>query len=619
MPDSSLIVLILFLPIFTFFVCSVLSNNKKNVAVFVFNISVFLGLIFSILLYLNNTTNLPFVQSHSWFNVANYQFKLAYLIDNYSTKMLILVNLISLMVAIFSIEYMRGDKAINRYYGFIGLFLFAMEGVILSANLFQMYLFWELVGFSSYLLIGFWYTKPPAIEASKKAFLMNRIGDVCLMIGIFMLFNTLGNTNFVGINNNEIAEGKSTIIGLLIFGGCMAKSAQFPLHTWLPDAMEGPTPVSALIHAATMVAAGIYLSIRISPLFTSTALFTITVIGCISMIMAGIKAILQSDIKKMLAYSTISQLGLMMVAIGGAAPNLAFNHLITHACFKAGLFLATGAIIYHVHKTKPNIDPQNMYLMGDLRYKIPVIFIGYFICAASMAGLPMFSGFVTKDLIIESWHKKSGIFNNGVLISLLLSTTITATYIGRGFYLIFLKKSITNDNQEIGNGKDSIYLLLPIIILAILSTFLTALFLKLPILHFNNIIIINTIGALIGLFLVYKYKSNLTMLSEYKSVFDKLYLYLFITPTVNVSEKISQFDTKIFDGATMLLTFLSLLLSDTIHWLDTSIIDGLVNKLASFVSGIGKNLTRIQSGQFQWYVSALLLLLLIVFWASFGL
>ena len=292
MADSNLISFILFLPFFAFIFCQLFTKKHKNWAGISFCTLIFFALILSVLLYANNSTISKEVISFNWFSVANKQFTISFLLDKYTFQMLILVNFIGLIVGLFSIEYMRNDPAKHRYFGFIGLFLFSMLGIILSGNLFQMYFFWELVGFSSYLLIGFWYTKPEAIAASKKAFLMNKIGDMSLLIGIFLCFQHFGSTQIIDLSSAGQNSNDLTVIGLLLFGGCIAKSAQFPLHTWLPDAMEGPTPISALIHAATMVAAGIYLIIKVFPIFTPTALLWISTIGCISMLMAGVKAIL---------------------------------------------------------------------------------------------------------------------------------------------------------------------------------------------------------------------------------------------------------------------------------------------------------------------------------------
>jgi NADH-quinone oxidoreductase subunit L len=492
-----------------------------------------------------------------------------------------------------------------------------MIGILLSGNLFQMYFFWELVGFSSYLLIGFWYTKKEAIEASKKAFIMNRFGDICLLIGIFMVLEQQGNVDILTLAKFSETQ-KSTLLGLLLFGGCIAKSAQFPLHTWLPDAMEGPTPVSALIHAATMVAAGIYLIIRVSPVFNPEALQIITIIGCISMLMAGSKAILQSDIKKVLAYSTISQLGLMVVAVGGGAPNLAFNHLITHAFFKAGLFLCAGTVIYSIHHTKPKIDAQNMYLMGGLRKEMPITFICFVLCTCSMIGLPFFSGFVTKDSIIELWHEKEAFGAKIVFISLLISSVLSAFYMGRQLFLVFINEKQEDDKVRITEKHNSIFIKLPIIILAVLSTFLILLILKLEVFHFNLIALINTILVLSGLYLVYFFRKKISNPVKYHSIIDQFYDTVIAKNTIKISTNISNFDTNIFDGATKLATNCSLIVANIIDWFDVNLIDGLVNFTAKLSNKIGSSFTKIQSGQFQWYISAIIVLLLIVFLASVG-
>ena len=284
-------------------------------------------------------------------------------IDNLSAIMLVVVTLISALVHLFSLGYMRGDIRYSRYYAYLGLFSFSMLGIVLSNNILMMYIFWELVGISSYLLIGHWYEKKSASDAGKKAFIVNRVGDVGFFIGIMIVFTQLHTVLFKGIFSG-IAGGQLsgtwlTVAGILIFCGAVGKSAQFPLHVWLPDAMEGPTPVSALIHAATMVAAGVYLVARVYPMLTADALTVIAYIGAVTAFISATIAVTQNDIKKVLAYSTISQLGYMITGLGVGAFSAGFFHLVTHAAFKAGLFLGSGSVIYAMH------HEQDMRQMGD--------------------------------------------------------------------------------------------------------------------------------------------------------------------------------------------------------------------------------------------------------------
>ena len=330
-----------------------------------------------------------------WVSMSSFQIGFGMNFDKPAVIMLFVVSLISCLVHFYSIDYMKGDKRFSRYFAYLGLFTFSMNGIILSNNLFFIFVFWELVGFSSFLLIGFWYEKQSAGDAAKKAFLTNRIGDIGMFLGIMLLFVHAGTFSFNGIQFAGIDHTIMTLCGLLIFMGAIGKSAQFPLHIWLPDAMEGPTPVSALIHAATMVAAGVYLSLRIFPFLTAEALHVVALIGAITAILASLIATSQYDIKKILAYSTVSQLGYMICSIGVGAYFAAFFHLITHAMFKACLFLCSGSVIHAMHHSQDEIhdhskDPQDIRNMGGLRNKMPITFIAMLISTMSLCGFPLF-------------------------------------------------------------------------------------------------------------------------------------------------------------------------------------------------------------------------------------
>ena len=463
-----LIWLILFTP-FIGFLTAFLLGRKHNAIASWFTISLTgLNLIFSVIL-LSQTLHVK--DNHliyNWFTLDGKDYQFGFLFDSLTLMMLVLVNFIALLVEIFSLEYMEDDPDLYRYFGFLSLFIFSMLGIVLTDNLFVMYGFWELVGLSSYLLIGFWYKKPEAVQASKKAFLMNRIGDVGFLIGIFAVYFYNGySTDLTTIADYQLP----TAYCLLLFCGCIAKSAQFPLHTWLPDAMEGPTPVSALIHAATMVVAGIYLLIRISSMFTIDALAMVAVIGAITMILGSIYAIFQTDIKKTLAYSTVSQLGLMVVGLGSEASTF---HLLTHAFFKAGLFLCAGAIIHALHHTGKDFDAQDMRLMGGLRKKMPFTFICYLVCSMALMGLPLFSGFLSKDAILSLWFlyvddTDKNIFAIIIIVSICLGIILTAFYMTRQVWMIFFgefrNEKINIEFIHEGSWK----MKLPIGLLAILS------------------------------------------------------------------------------------------------------------------------------------------------------
>ncbi len=336
---------------------------------------------------------------------------LGFAVDNLAAIMMTVVCLVSSLVHLFSIGYMHGDVRYSRYFAYLGIFTFSMLMIVLTNNFFLMYVGWELVGLSSYLLIGHWYEKKSASDAAKKAFIVNRIGDIGMFIGILILYFTFRTFTFDQIFSMMAAgtvpmgsETWLTAAGVLVFCGAVGKSAQFPLHVWLPDAMEGPTPVSALIHAATMVAAGVYLVARTFPMMTADALTVIAYVGAITAFISATIAIAQNDIKKVLAYSTVSQLGYMVMGLGVGAYTAGFFHLSTHAMFKAGLFLGSGSVIHAMHhamhETHDHADPQDIRNMGGLRKYMPVTYLTFLMFTLAISGVPFTSGFLSKDELL---------------------------------------------------------------------------------------------------------------------------------------------------------------------------------------------------------------------------
>lgn len=414
-----------------------------------------------------------------------------YLADKLSALMLLLITGISTLVHVFSTEYIRNERYEYRYWGYLGLFCFSMLGIVLSNSFLFLFIFWELVGLSSYLLIGFWFGKDAAARASQKAFLLNRIGDIGFISAILLLYAHFGTTNIVEIlrliQEQPLPNGEMTLIGVLLFGGCIGKSAQFPLQVWLPDAMEGPTPVSSLIHAATMVAAGVYLLVRAFGIFTQEALLVIGVSGAITAFAAAYAALSQWDIKRVLAYSTLSQLGLMVAGIGAGAPVFSMFHLVTHAFFKCGLFLCAAILIHAVgHEiagikdTSGNpLNPQDMRNMGGLRKFMPYTFVAFALCIASLAGVPFFSGFLSKEAILTALIT-NGIYYTTPLsifiaISAVLTTLLTAVYSTKTILWVFfgenqLQKQYPNHTFLFHDGKS--IMLVPVIILGGFSIFL---------------------------------------------------------------------------------------------------------------------------------------------------
>jgi NADH-quinone oxidoreductase subunit L len=389
------------------------------------------------------------------------QISLGITVDNLSAIMMVVVCLVSSLVHLFSIGYMHGDIRYSRYFSYLGIFTFSMLIIVLTNNFFTIYVGWELVGLSSYLLIGHWYEKKSASDASKKAFIVNRVGDIGMFTGVMILyhtFHTFGFTEiFEAMKSGHIpfgSEGWLTAAGILIFCGAIGKSAQFPLHVWLPDAMEGPTPVSALIHAATMVAAGVYLVARTFPMMTADALMVIAYIGAITAFISATIAIAQNDIKKVLAYSTISQLGYMVMGLGVGAFTAGFFHLVTHAMFKAGLFLGSGSVIHAMHHAlhhdnDHHTDPQDIRNMGGLKNKMPITFITFLIYTLAISGVPLTSGFLSKDEILAG-TLAYGSLTGQYLIPIIgfLVAGLTAFYMFRLVILTFLGEHNNHHRYE---------------------------------------------------------------------------------------------------------------------------------------------------------------------------
>jgi NADH-quinone oxidoreductase subunit L len=390
----------------------------------------------------------------SWLSIGDLKVDLGLRIDALSLLMLLIVTGVGGAIHIYSAGYMKDDPGYARYFASLSLFTFSMLGIVLANNLVMMFIFWELVGVSSYLLIGFWFAKPSAADAAKKAFLTNRLGDFGFILGIILVWATLGSVGFHELQVRlvkapEAWAGVAALAGLLIFCGAMGKSAQLPLHVWLPDAMEGPTPVSALIHAATMVAAGVYMLCRVFFLFGThtiwpeflgflngwSALDIIAWIGGLTALMAALMAVQQNDIKRILAYSTLSQLGYMVMAVGLSGPDAAMYHLATHAFFKALLFLGAGSVIYACH------HEQDIWRMGGLKKKMPVTYWTFLIGTLALCGVPPLSGFYSKDEILAvASHHSTFLFIIATLVAVL-----TTFYMFRLFFVAFLGKERSED------------------------------------------------------------------------------------------------------------------------------------------------------------------------------
>ncbi len=543
------------------------------------------------------------------------------LLDPISVMMIVVISTVSLMVHIYSLGYMKGEVGFERYFAFLSLFSFAMLGLVLATNIFQMYIFWELVGVSSFLLIGFYYQKPSAVRASKKAFIVTRFADFGFLTGILLLSVTTKTFDFVSLtdpNGSAITQGSSVaFLGLsvmtwaliLIFMGGAGKSAMFPLHIWLPDAMEGPTPVSALIHAATMVVAGVYLVARMFPLYVfagPTALEVVAYVGAFSSLFAAVIACTQIDIKRVLAYSTMSQIGYMMAALGisgyGGHEGLGFMasmfHLSTHAMFKALLFLGAGAIIHAVHS-------NNMTDMGGLRKYLPITHITFLVACLTISGIPPFSGFFSKDEILAAAFEHNRI----IYWTEYFVAGLTAFYMFRLYFNIFWGR---NTEYEHTPHEAPATMTFPLIFLGAASVFAGFIpFSKLVtsdgtpfISHIDwavalPSVLIGVVG-IVAAMVMYRKESALpdkvaaTFKTGYRWTFNKFYideLYLFVTK-------------KILFG----------LVSRPVAWFDRHVVDATMNAIAGVTQAVSLRIRGLQSGQLQKYgfvfVSGALLLTL---------
>jgi NADH-quinone oxidoreductase subunit L len=470
MEISILLIPVMFLlnSIISGFFINKLEKNKFDVIV---NILPLFGLLLSIYLVTIFTLYEQSVLTYKlypWINIEYFSANIGYLIDQMSSVMIFVVCSISFFVHIYSTGYMTFDKDYSRFFSYISFFTFAMLLLVMSDNFIQMFIGWEGVGLASYLLIGFWHSKASAISANLKAFLVNRIGDLFFIIGVVIIFSIFNSFNFSVIfdeinylkDPNDLANLE--LACLFLFIGAMAKSAQIPLHIWLPDSMEGPTPISALIHAATMVTAGIFLIIRLSPIYevSTYTMDTILIIGAITSLLLGIVGIYQNDIKKVIAYSTISQLGYMICILGAGFYAASFFHLFTHAFFKALLFLSAGAVIISMH------HEQDIRKMGNLRAYLPITYKCFLIGTLCLVGFPLTSGFFSKDLILISLYNDDNFLSLFSYVVLVIGTFVTSMYSFRLLFLVFHGDERFKGQKITEQG---LSMLIPLVILSVLA------------------------------------------------------------------------------------------------------------------------------------------------------
>lgn len=448
MTIKQILILIPLLPLIAAAIVGIFRNYLPRWAGHVVTIAG-VGAAFVLSAYIFNQTLSGFTLNeavYTWLNSGDVHFEVGFLIDNLSAMMMVVVTFVSLMVHIYTIGYMAEDPGYSRFFSYISLFTFSMLMLVMSNNFMQLFFGWEAVGLVSYLLIGFWFTRPTAIYANLKAFLVNRVGDFGFLLGIGMVLYYFGSLDYATVFQRapEFANTEVNLLGacnwslmtvtcLLLFVGAMGKSAQVPLHVWLPDSMEGPTPISALIHAATMVTAGIFMVARMSPLYelSTTALSTVMVIGAITALFMGFLGIIQNDIKRVVAYSTLSQLGYMTVALGASAYSVAIFHLMTHAFFKALLFLGAGSVIMGMH------HDQDIRNMGNLKKYLPVTWITSLIGSLALIGTPFFAGFYSKDSIIEAVELSHIPGSGFAYFAVIVGVFVTAFYSFRLYFLVF--------------------------------------------------------------------------------------------------------------------------------------------------------------------------------------
>ncbi len=456
--------LILFLPLLSVTVITLFTLRSKTLSSLISIGAIVAGFAMTLAFISANSFHPAVTESTvDWLTIGSLHVDFGLKLDALSLMMLLIVTGVGGAIHIYSYGYMHEDPGMARFFAFLSLFTFSMLGIVLANNFILMFIAWELVGVSSYLLIGFWFQKPSAGDAAKKAFITNRLGDFGFLAGILMVWALLGSLNFTELQSALAAhpaiwQGSATLAGLLVFCGAVGKSAQFPLHVWLADAMEGPTPVSALIHAATMVAAGVYMLCRTYFLYTPDALQVISYIGGFTALLAALIAVQQNDIKRILAYSTLSQLGYMVMAVGLSGRTPAMFHLTTHAFFKALLFLGAGSVIHGLH------EEQDIWKMGGLKQKMPITFWTFIIGTLALSGCPPFSGFYSKDSILGVALEQKNYLLFGVAVFVAALTTF---YMFRLFFVAFLGEPRTEKAKHA--HESPLVMTLPLVVLAVLA------------------------------------------------------------------------------------------------------------------------------------------------------
>ncbi len=605
--------------------------DKKEISGFINTLFIGLCFIFSLVIIFN-VENFSSTISFNWISISDVDLNFSFMVDPLTAIMLVVVSGVSFLVQIYSIGYMHGDKSFSRYFSYMALFTGSMLGLVMSRNILQLFIFWELVGVSSYLLVGFWHQRNSAAAAAKKAFIMTRLGDFGFLFSIIYLFNInpdlLEIPNlYIAIVSDQISTKSATIMSLGFLIGAIGKSAQFPLHNWLPDAMEGPTSVSALIHSATMVTAGVFLISRLFPLFQQSDIMTlVSIIGAITSFIAATMALTTTDIKRVLAYSTISQLGYMFMALGLGGYTAAIFHLFTHAFFKAGLFLSAGSV-HHAAGT------FNMKYMGGLKSKMKSTYYSMTICALSLSGLFPLSGFWSKDEIILSAYLNGGYIGYICMIIGLIVAFLTAFYMFRAISLTFLgefrgggdkeSEDLKANNIPIPETVEHVhleespkYMIYPIIVLSFFALIIG--YLVNPV--FSNLIFIDK--HLFGVFLeqslyqfdyhgAHKFNFSIALVSTFISIIGILFGINVYRKKIEIEKSsmivsINNFLDKkyymdvLYEKIFIKNVFYEIVCSGS-EWIDKNIFDGINIGLSKLAGRLSFNSLKLQDGQIHSY------------------
>lgn len=628
---------ILLLPLVAGVFVMIIPNQYRWLTPIVSSLLILTTTIIAILVCINSWGEPTTSWQSTWFTLGEKEITIGILLNNVTLILLFIVSFISLMVHIFSIGYMAGDKGEQRYFGVLGFFTFAMLGLVLADNVLLLFVFWELVGFSSYMLIGHWYERNEATSAAKKAFIVNRVADLGFIVALLIIWTHVGSFSIPSFHFEEYDPWR-TAASLCIVFGVMGKSAQFPFFNWLSGAMEGPTPVSALIHAATMVVAGVFLLIRIFPLFTPEVLDVVVIVGCLTALLGALAALYQFDFKKILAYSTISQLGLMVAAVGSGAYGVALLHLFTHAFFKAGLFLSAGAVIHSLHQAQHSghvyFDVQDIRNLGGLKNEMPITTFCFGICAAALVGMPLFSGFQSKDAILISIFDWSEPGWKMIFALMLVATSIlTLFYTVRMLWFVFLsdpRKTSLLTIQEVPT-----IMRIPLILLSIGSLwwmvsvnpleFSGWLLEPLQVTPTHNLfitwlsmILVPTVSVLV--FLWYKKREEPHSLATLREGYylDNMNSVLVAKPVMYMATVSQRMDKRWIDGMIHGFVYLTVGGAHLLAWFDRYIIDGVVDMTGRMAMLVGSIARSFSGGKIQSYIFwSVFAVIIFLFWVLF--